>query len=188
MVKSAADRMRDRVRALLDRKGRSQRKLALALEEAGLGVDHSELSRKLSDDESKQRDFTLRQLDAVAAYCDVPPSALIKDETSELQELSREEVRLISHWRSWPDDVKDQCIGLLEYFAGQLPTQNEKDRMWIKWRRLNAGERLIVERTMEDVRRGRRTARGADTETAAQESSPATQPSTHAQPHDRKAK
>ena len=116
MKHPADERVRRRVRELLDRPKRSQRKLAQAL-----GVDHSELSRKLSNDPDKQRDFTLRQLDALAAYLEVPPAALLQDDASQLWELSRSEAMLVRLWREWPVDIQQFTMGLLSYFAGLSP-------------------------------------------------------------------
>jgi hypothetical protein len=118
-----------------------------------LDIDHGALSRKLSNDKDVQQDFTLRQLDALAAYLEVPPAALLQTESSQLWELSRDEMVLVRMYREWPVDVREFVLGLISYFAGLSPMERELRRFYSKYRRLRRGDREYVERTIEELLR-----------------------------------
>jgi transcriptional regulator with XRE-family HTH domain len=163
--------MRERVRALLDRQGKSLRKLADALD-----IDHGEVSKKLrerkpGEPDERNRDFTMRQIDAVAEFLRVPPALLIQNDTSTLQELTDEELRLVKHWREWPPDIQELVLPLLDYFTGQTPMEREQRRMWMRYRRLNVRDRAYVERSIDDLWSQQKRERAARTAPAAPRSS-----------------
>jgi hypothetical protein len=150
---NAAQRVSEAVQRLLDaqkdtpqRLRKTQRGLADALK-----IDAATINQAIA--RRKGQAFRLVQLDAIADYFGVTPATLIQRPTSELWELTPNEVRLVRHWRAWAFDVQTAVMQLLDFFAGMLPEEKEDRRLFQKWRKLSRQDRAYAESTIDDLLR-----------------------------------
>lgn len=133
----------DRDRPLTHR--RTQRALAKALD-----IKESSLSELLR---SATKRGLLVHLDKIAQYFGVPPTLLIHANDTALMELTPEEYRVISHWRTFPPDVQEQVAAAFDYFAGLLPEEKSQRRIWHRWRALSTNDQARLDRALEDAYR-----------------------------------
>jgi transcriptional regulator with XRE-family HTH domain len=123
----------------------------------------------------------LVHLDQIARYLEMPPSLLVHANDTTMVELETHEYRLVDHWRSFPLDIQERLLGVIEYFSGVVTKeQREQRRFWMKLRRLSAPDRATIEQTVDGLLRATRAAKDTDTAPAAPTSSPATMPASGA--------
>lgn len=172
-AKNAVDRLKDRIADRIDAdrdKPRGVRYSQVDLAKR-LGIKRSTLN-ELINGPSSQRGL-LKHLDTIADYFSVPPSLLIHRNDSAVMELTREEYRVVAHWRTLPPEVRESAMGVLDYLSGLLPEEREERSIWLRWRRLGAKSRLHMEKTLSDAlaaerhtRQATRAARDAPDRTA----------------------
>jgi hypothetical protein len=97
--------------------------------------------------------FKLRQVDQIAEYFGVPPAVLIKEDDSNLVELTPSEMRLIRIWREWPREIQHHVLEMLAFFAALAPAEKQARRYLSKFRRLNRKDQDYVERTLDSLLR-----------------------------------
>jgi transcriptional regulator with XRE-family HTH domain len=141
------ERVRLRLRTLFDRERQkpiAHRRGTQAKLAERLGIEPGTLSNVLNGRD--QHAIRLKHLDTIAAFFEIPPSALIARRDSLLAELGPQERQLLAHWRELPGDVRQQFLELFGFFAGLLPEEQETRRFAYKLSRLrNAGDRAKLE-------------------------------------------
>lgn len=63
----------------------------------------------------------LKDLDEFARALKLPPSELVREDDTELRELSPTEMRLLRVFRDWPEPVKAHWMALIDHFAATEP-------------------------------------------------------------------
>lgn len=90
----------------------------------------------------------LRDLDRFAAGLKWPVSELVREDNSELRELTPTEMEIIRIVRDWPAPVKNHWVALLRHFSA-----NESDRLVSALKALMSGktqaERGVIVRFLE---------------------------------------
>lgn len=123
--------------------------------------------------------LSLDDLDTVADALDLPPSALVKEAGSALEELRPTEARMVRAIRELPPALRDYLVVLAEYLIGALPSDMpqtaEEQRLWRRFKKLTLADREDVLLTIEEHLTARRTGYVADAAPAAPASSAATE-------------
>jgi len=114
MRKDVKTRLRKRVQARLEELGMTARELAQA-------VDHGDawISGVLKGAQGIDWD----DFDAIADKLGLPPSELVRYDDSELRELLPSEMRLLQHYRDWPQGMRDRWLAMLDHFASTVPDE-----------------------------------------------------------------
>ena len=123
--------------------------------------------------------LSLDDLDTVAEAVDLPPSALVKEVGSALEELRPTEARMVRAIRELPPALRDYLVVFAEYLIGVLPSdmpQNaEEQRLWRRIKKLTPADRADIALTVEDILTARRVGPASGTAPAAPGSSGATE-------------
>jgi hypothetical protein len=174
--KTAAERVRGRIKARLLHMNKDQEWLASALR-----ISAPSVSEMLSPPKRRKRPERglLHRLDDIAKALDMPPSYFIVKNERAVVELHGDEHKLIAHWRRLPKGVHRQVMDLFTFVAGLLPEEREERELWLMIRRLGSADRSGMVQLARDILQKRRTGAGTYTEPAGQASSPATEPATH---------
>lgn len=158
---NAAERLIRRISDRLDAdrdKPRTHRRTQRGLAER-LNISEGALSEMLSGP-ARTRGL-MAHLDKIAEYFGVPPSLLVHRNDTALMEMTTEEYRVITHWRSFPVDVQEQMASMFDYFAGILPEEKEERRIWQRWRRLSPANRARMEAMLADTLKAEQLAKRA---------------------------
>jgi transcriptional regulator with XRE-family HTH domain len=59
--------------------------------------------------------------DKVANKLGLSPSELVRHDDSEVRELTPTEMRLLRHYQSWPKDIQERWLALVDFFSAGLP-------------------------------------------------------------------
>lgn len=164
-TKNAVDRLKDRITDRID--ADRDRPRGIRYSQAGLakrlGISRSTLNELINGPSSRRG--LLTHLDAIADYFGVPPSLLVHRNDTATMELTREEYRVVAHWRTLPPELRESAMGVLDYLSGLLPEEREERHIWLRWRRLTAKSRtrmdMALSNAMEADRDMRRAARAA---------------------------
>jgi len=120
MRRDLKERMRQRVRARLDELGMSGREVALSVRPRPFTEDHQEWQDKIdswwSSIMTGRAALSWEYVDAVCAALRISVSELVRDDDTELRELTPSEMRLLRYYQNWPRAVQDRWLKLLEYF------------------------------------------------------------------------
>lgn len=158
-AKNAVDRLKDRIAERID--ADRDRPRGIRYSQSGLakrlGINRSTLN-ELINGPSSQRGL-LTHLDTIADYFGVPPSLLVHANDTASMELTREEYRVVAHWRTLPPEVRASAMGVLDYLSGLLPEEREERSIWLRWRRLGAPSRLRMEGILSDALAAERNTR-----------------------------
>lgn len=112
MKKNALVRVRTRIRARLEELGMTGRELAEAV-----GHKDAWISGILSG----YQGLGLEDFDGVAAKLGMSPSELVRHDDATVRELTPREMQLLRHYQSWPNQMQDRWLGMLEFFAASVP-------------------------------------------------------------------
>lgn len=104
--------MRERIKARLDEMGMTARELG-----RDVGHDDAWISGILRGSQG----LHWKDLDAVAEKLGITPSDLVRHDDSTVRELTPSEMRLLNHYREWPQTIRDRWLAMLDHFASQIP-------------------------------------------------------------------
>jgi transcriptional regulator with XRE-family HTH domain len=107
-------RIRKRIRDRLDDLGMTGRELAKAC-----GNSDGWISGLLEG----RQGLHWKDFDRVAEKLGLSPSELVRYDDSELRELTPSEMRVLRHFREWPESIKHRWLDVLDYFAATAPDQ-----------------------------------------------------------------
>lgn len=136
MPETPRTRVRQRIKRLLEDRGKTQREFA-----RWLGHGDQWASNLLRGEFS----LSLDQIDRVAAFFKVPPSEIIRV-SDEAWELSPTEMRVVRALRMLPPPVRDHLVTLADYLIGTTP---EEVDLLQRIRALNADNLDVIERWIE---------------------------------------
>lgn len=136
MQLDARTRVRQRIKRLLDERGRTQREFATAL-----GHGDTWASNLLRGEFA----LSLDQLDDVAAFLKVPPGEIVRV-ADEPWELSPTEMRMVRALRMLPPPVRDQLVLMADYLIGVTPDEVERLR---RIRQLGEDQWAVVDHWIE---------------------------------------
>lgn len=105
-------RMRRRIRARLDDLGMTARELARAV-----GHDDAWISGVLAG----AHGLHWKDFDKVADKLGLSPSELVRHDDAEVRELTPSEMRLLRHYQSWPKDIQERWLAMLDFFSAAIP-------------------------------------------------------------------
>jgi transcriptional regulator with XRE-family HTH domain len=105
-------RIRKRIRSRLDELGMTARELARAV-----GHDDAWISGILAG----AHGLHWKDFDGVAHKLGLSPSELVRHDDSEIRELTPSEMRLLRHYQTWPRDMQERWLALLDFFSAQIP-------------------------------------------------------------------
>jgi transcriptional regulator with XRE-family HTH domain len=134
MKKTAAARVRSRIRARLEELGMTARELADAAKHKDAWI-----SGILSGYQS----LGLEDFDAVADKLGLSPSELVRHDDAVVRELTPREMRLLKHYQDWPPTMQDRWLEMLDHFAATVPDR-ETATLLERLRRLPKGLRRAV--------------------------------------------
>ena len=135
---NAAERVRQRVRDLLDQEGRDpegQRRTRAGLAR-WIPKSAASVTQKINVPDGKRK-FGLDELDRIAKYFDVSPGELVAYEDSAFHELRPAERRWLTHYQNLPRAQRDAFLGLLDYFMAASPAETRLHRIVSQLRRLS---------------------------------------------------
>ena len=112
---NARERVRLRIKRLLEERGKTQRMFAKALEHGDQWASNF-LRGEFA--------LSLDQLDAAAAFLGVPPSELVR-QGEDAWELSPSEMRVVRALRMLPPPVREHMVTLTDYLVGTTPDEVE---------------------------------------------------------------
>lgn len=116
MSADARTRVRNRIKALLEKRGKTNRAFA-----HWLGHKDQWASNLLAGRFS----LALDELDRAAAFLNVPPSDLVRVSDADGVELSPSERRVVEAMRCLPLPVRDHLMLLADYLVGVTPSEVE---------------------------------------------------------------
>jgi hypothetical protein len=163
MRRDLKERMRARVRARLDELGMSGRELAAAVRPRPHQEDPDEWEHKLDSWISSiltgRAALTWEYVDAVCEHLRMSVSELVRDDQTEMRELTPSEMRLLRYYQEWPRQVQDRWLKLLEFFAGSI-LEPDKVRLLDAWEEMSAQEQRELHAYLHALRvtRSQRTA------------------------------
>lgn len=136
MADTPRTRVRQRIKRLLEDRGKTQRALARFL-----GHSDQWASNLL------RGEFTLSldEIDRVAAFLNVPPSEIVRV-SDDAWELSPSEMRVIRSLRMLPPPVRDHLVTLADYLVGVTPEEVE---LLNRIRALTVANMQVVDRWIE---------------------------------------
>lgn len=105
-------RIRRRIRARLDQIGMTARELARSV-----GHDDAWISGILAG----AHGLHWKDFDAVANKLGLSPSEMVRYDDSEVRELTPSEMRLLRHYQSWPKDMQERWLALLDHLSAAIP-------------------------------------------------------------------
>lgn len=123
MKKTAPARVRARIRARLDELGMTGREVAHAV-----GKGDAWISGILTG----YQNLAWEDLDAVCEKLGLSPGELVRHDDAVVRELTPREMKLLQHYQTWPTDMQDRWLLMLEFFAASVPdkdTANLLDRV-----------------------------------------------------------
>jgi hypothetical protein len=111
---TASERVRQRMKEWVEREGHgSQRRLSQAV----LGpMGEPKSDQWVSDILNRRADLTLRDLDAVAEYLQVPPGWLVRKHDRNYEELTMAESKVVNFFRQLPDTIRHAWLLIVDYF------------------------------------------------------------------------
>lgn len=112
MKKTAAVRVRTRIRTRLDELGMTGRELA-----AACGHKDAWISGILAGYQT----LGWEDFDKVADKLGLSPSELVRYDDATVRELTPREMRLLRHYQNWPTDLQDRWLAMLDHFAAAVP-------------------------------------------------------------------
>lgn len=116
MPSDARTRVRQRIKALLEQRGQTNRAFAV-----WMGHKDQWASNLLAG----RFALSLDELDRAAAFLNIPPSDLIRVREEEGHELSPSEARVVRAMRMLPAPVRDHLMLLADYLVGVTPAEVE---------------------------------------------------------------
>lgn len=116
MAPDARTRIRNRIKALLEQRGQTNRAFA-----KWLGHGDQWASNLLAG----RFALSLDELDRAAAFLNVPPSDLVRLSDADGVELSPSERRVVEAMRTLPVPVRDHLMLLADYLVGVTPSEVE---------------------------------------------------------------
>ncbi len=143
MAPDVRTRVRLRLKALLEKRGQTNRAFA-----HWLGHGDQWASNLLAG----RFTLSLDELDRAAAFLNVPPSDLVKTTDADGVELSPSERRVVEAMRTLPIPVRDHLMLLADYLVGVTPNEVE---LLATIRKLSATEQQRVAHWAEALRHGR---------------------------------
>lgn len=115
MRRDVQARIRKRIRDRLDDLKMTARELAKAI-----GHGDAWISGILEGDQGLHwKDF-----DAVASKLNLTPSDLVRHDDDNFRELTPSEMRMLLHFREWPDAIKHRWLDVLDFFAATAPDRD----------------------------------------------------------------
>jgi transcriptional regulator with XRE-family HTH domain len=121
MRKDAQTRIRLRIRARLEELGMTARELARAVRH---DVSDREVDAWISGILKGRQGLHWKHFDAVADKLGLSPSELVRYEDAELRELTPSEMRLLLHYRDWPEGIRDRWLDMLDHFSATVPDRD----------------------------------------------------------------
>ena len=112
MTRDIQGRIRKRIRDRLDDLGMTGRELARAC-----GNSDGWISGLLDG----RQGLHWKDFDRVAEKLGLSPSELVRYDDDELRELTPSEMRLLHHFRDWPESIRHRWLDVLDYFAATAP-------------------------------------------------------------------
>jgi transcriptional regulator with XRE-family HTH domain len=165
MSSHARTRVRQRIKALLEQRGQTNRAFA-----QWLGHKDQWASNLLAG----RFALSLDEIDRAAAFLNVPPSDLVKVDDADGVELSPSERRVVNAMRMLPLPVRDHLMLLADYLVGVTPAEVE---LLATLRKLSATELRRVAHWADVQALGRGTGPvQVDPDGPAQEAAPPAQP------------
>jgi hypothetical protein len=178
MRRDLKERMRQRVRHRLDELGMSGRELAAAVRPRPHQEDPEDWEHKLDSWMSSiltgRAALTWEYVDAVCEHLRIGVSELVRDDQTELRELTPSEMRLLRYYQEWPRAVQDRWLKLLEFFAGSI-LEPDKVRLLDAWEEMSSAEQRELHAYLHALRtvRTQRTAAPAGGPHAIESAEPA---------------
>lgn len=136
----ARTRIRQRIRRLLEDRGKTNRALA-----QWLGHGDQWVSNLLAG----RFPLSLDELDRVAKFLNVPPSEIVR-ESDDPWELTPTEMRAIRALRMLPPHIRDHEVEHLDYLIGATP---EESQHLVTYRELTQRNQAILERWADALRK-----------------------------------
>lgn len=159
MRRSLKDRVRLRVIARMDELGMSGRELAQSIRPRPPEEDPDEWTQRLDSWISSiltgRAGLGLEYFDATCETLRLTPSELVREDTSELRELTPTEMRLLRHYQQWPRAVQDRWIKMLEYFTSATNLEPDKSRLLDEWEELTTQQKQELQGYLFALRRER---------------------------------
>ena len=137
---SARTRIRQRIRRLLEDRGKTNRALAQWLGHGDQWVSNLLAGRFA---------LSLDELDRVAQFLSVPPSEIVRV-SDDPWELSPTEMRAVRALRMLPEHIRDHEVEHLDYLIGVTP--EESDHL-VEYRELNEKNQRILARWATALRK-----------------------------------
>lgn len=131
----ARTRVRQRIKRLLEDRGKTNRQFGHAIGHKDSWVSHFLAGRFA---------LSLDELDKVAAFFNVPPGDIVRT-SAEPWELTPTEMRVVRALRMLPPSVRDHFATLIDYTIGTVPDEIE---FLMHLRSLNPDERVHAEHLM----------------------------------------
>lgn len=121
MRKDAQTRIRLRIRARLEELGMTARELARAVRH---DASEREVDAWISGILKGRQGVHWKHFDAIADKLGLSPSELVRYDDAELRELTPSEMRLLAHYRNWPDGIRERWLDMLDHFATTVPDRD----------------------------------------------------------------
>lgn len=90
------------------------------------------------------RPISLKVLEAVSELTQVPVAELVLPPGALLKQVSPQEASLLRWFRGWPEHVRVQLVGLLEYFEQEDLVDRQSRNMQSYWRTSSIKEREMI--------------------------------------------
>jgi len=159
MGRDLKERIRQRVLARMDELSVSGRELAHAVRPKPYTETDEEWTRKLDSWISSiltgRAGLGVEYFDAVCETLRLTPSELVRDDATELRELTPQEMALLRHYRTWPRAVQDRWLKMLDYFTSSTSLEPDKVRLLDEWEVLTPQEQRAVFGYFFGLRRAR---------------------------------
>lgn len=117
---NAAERVRQRIQEWTTREGHGSKKMlaAAVMSKYGDTKSLSWVTDLLRISGKKKSDLRLRDLDDVAEALGIPPGDLVRRPNDHYLEVTPTEMRLLHHFRSLPDAIRQHMIASMDYLFG----------------------------------------------------------------------
>lgn len=145
--RNVKDRIRLRIRSRLEELNMSSRELALLARPD----DHaSALDSWISGVLAGTQALSWKHFDAVCTALRLSPSELVREEGTELRELTPSEMAMLRHFKQWPTSIQDRWLKILEYFAATV-TDPEARRTLHDLEEMTAVQRRVLRTYLSSV-------------------------------------